>query len=63
MIFETPKTTKRSVNLYMHELAEQVKDGWIMYLDDDDKFMSETSAAEIMAEIEQATNCFCGASG
>ena len=36
----------------MHELADKVKDGWIMYLDDDDKFMTETSAAEIMAEIE-----------
>jgi len=52
MIFETPKTTKRSVNLYMHELAKTIKDGWVMYLDDDDKFMSETSAAEIMSEIE-----------
>jgi len=52
IVFITPKTTKRSVNLYMHELAVWVVDGWIMYLDDDDKFMTETSAAEIMSEID-----------
>ena len=52
MLFKTPKTTKRSVNLYMYELAEKVNSGWIMYLDDDDKFMTETSASEIMAEAD-----------
>ena len=52
ILFKIPKTTKRSVNLYMYKLAEKVNSGWIMYLDDDDKFMSETSVREIMSEID-----------
>ena len=52
MLFVTPKTTKRSVNLYMYELADEIVDGWVMYLDDDDMFMNSISAEEIMSEIE-----------
>lgn len=39
-------------NLHLNELAEHVKTGWVMYLDDDDKFMSPTSVQEIVDEID-----------
>ena len=37
-------------NLHMNDLGERVKTGWVMYLDDDDMFKSDTAAAEIMKE-------------
>ena len=39
-------------NLHLNDLGARVKTGWVMYLDDDDKFMTKTSAQEIMDEIE-----------
>lgn len=40
-------------NLHMNDLGEQVKTGWVMYLDDDDMFLTKNAADEIMKE---ATN-------
>ena len=39
-------------NLYLNTLAEYVKSGWVMYLDDDDKFTSPKSAHRIMAACQ-----------
>lgn len=39
-------------NLHLNDLAKHVKTGWVMYLDDDDKFLHPGAAAEIMNEIE-----------
>jgi glycosyltransferase involved in cell wall biosynthesis len=38
-------------NLHLNDLGKQVKTGWVMYLDDDDMFMSPTSVQEIVDEI------------
>ena len=39
-------------NLHLNELQKHVKDGWVMYLDDDDKFVSNESLKMIMNNIE-----------
>jgi len=39
-------------NLYLNDLREQVKDGWIMFLDDDDIFMEKTAIEEIVNTIK-----------
>jgi len=39
-------------NLHLNDLGKYVKTGWVMYLDDDDKFMSPTSLQEIVDEID-----------
>ena len=39
-------------NLHLNELNEHVNDGWIMYLDDDDKFVSNDSLENIVKQIE-----------
>jgi len=39
-------------NLHLNDLGKLVKTGWVMYLDDDDKFMSPTSVQEIVDEID-----------
>lgn len=38
-------------NLHLNELANHVKSGWVMYLDDDDMFNDESSLAEIVNNI------------
>jgi hypothetical protein len=38
-------------NLYMNEFNPYVKDGWIMYLDDDDCFKTNTALETIVAHI------------
>lgn len=38
-------------NLHLNELAKQVKDGWIIYLDDDDKFVSLDAVQNIVNNI------------
>jgi hypothetical protein len=38
-------------NLHLNELAKYVKDGWVMYLDDDDKFVSNDSLENIVKNI------------
>jgi len=38
-------------NLYFNELHNEVKDGWIMYLDDDDMFTSSESLSMIVKNI------------
>ena len=35
-------------NLYLNELREKVKDGWIMFLDDDDIFIEKTAIEEMI---------------
>lgn len=39
-------------NLYLNELRKQVKEGWIMYLDDDDSFENNTSLEKIVSNIK-----------
>jgi len=39
-------------NLYLNELRKQVKEGWIMYLDDDDSFINNTSLEKIVSNIK-----------
>ena len=38
-------------NLYCNELLDSVKDGWIMFLDDDDMLMNDTVIEEIVSNI------------
>jgi len=37
-------------NLHLNDLGEKVTDGWVMYLDDDDKFLTPDAVSDIMAE-------------
>ena len=54
-ISKDPKTGPFApYNLYMNFLQEKVNDGWIMYLDDDDKFISENSLQIISNEIQNS---------
>lgn len=39
-------------NLYLNDLKNQVKEGWIMFLDDDDMFLSENAIEEIVSNIK-----------
>lgn len=39
-------------NTYLNQLQELVTDGWVMYLDDDDKFTTEKSLQRIMNAID-----------
>jgi len=39
-------------NLHLNELAKHVEDGWVMYLDDDDKFIYNNSVETIVNNIE-----------
>lgn len=38
-------------NLYLNRLNKEIKDGWVMYLDDDDKFIDDKSLSRIMSHI------------
>ncbi len=40
-------------NLYCNTLMDEVKEGWILFLDDDDRLIDEHAIAEIVAAIEQ----------
>ena len=46
------KKVNAPYNLYLNELNEKVTDGWIMYLDDDDIFMNNTSLENIVKNIQ-----------
>jgi hypothetical protein len=39
-------------NLHLNDLGKKVKTGWVMYLDDDDMLMRDTSIEEMVAEID-----------
>ena len=39
-------------NLHLNELGKHVKDGWVMYLDDDDKFVTNDAISTIIDNIE-----------
>lgn len=39
-------------NLYLNELKENVKEGWIMFLDDDDMFLDKRSIEDIVSIIK-----------
>ena len=39
-------------NLYFNEMIKHVKEGWILYLDDDDKLSSDTIIEELVEQIE-----------
>lgn len=39
-------------NLHLNELAKHCKEGWVMYLDDDDKFCTNDSLSTILNYIE-----------
>lgn len=40
-------------NLYFNEMIHKIKDGWVMYLDDDDMFYSSDSVKKLVREIEK----------
>lgn len=42
---------KAPYNLYLNTLRSRVKDGWIMFLDDDDYFTTDTALEEIVSYI------------
>lgn len=42
-------------NLYLNEMQKDIKDGWVLYLDDDDIFMDDTSLRTIVHSI-RSTN-------
>ena len=43
-------------NLHMNDLGAKVKTGWVMYLDDDDKFLNPDAVSDIMSEAtDEAT--------
>lgn len=44
--------TNAPYNLYLNTLNSVVKDGWVMYLDDDDKFINNDSLSKIMSYIK-----------
>ena len=49
----TKKTGKHLPwNLHMNDLGEKVKTGWVMYLDDDDMLMRDTSLEEMVEQID-----------
>jgi len=39
-------------NLHLNDLGKHVKTGWVMYLDDDDMLMRDTSVEEMVVEID-----------
>ncbi len=47
-----PSTYPAPWNKHCETLAEYCKDGWIMYIDCDDKFTSSNSIQEIVSEID-----------
>ena len=50
-ILFTPKTGEfLPWNLHMNDLGAKVKSGWVMYLDDDDRFLYPEAVSDIMAE-------------
>ncbi len=40
-------------NLYCNDLLQQVEDGWIMFLDDDDMLVNKRALKDIVSKIEQ----------
>lgn len=42
-------------NLHLNTLALEVKEGYVMYLDDDDRFTDENSVQRIMNEVQEDT--------
>lgn len=53
-IFKASKVDKQQsgfYNLYMNELLSKVNNGWILFLDDDDKFMNNNVLTKIAAQI------------
>jgi len=38
-------------NLYLNDLRDQVKEGWIMFLDDDDAFLEDNAIEEIINQL------------
>jgi len=50
-----PKTKIRRAapyNLYLNELRNKVKNGWIMFLDDDDVFLQDTVIEELIETVK-----------
>ena len=51
----SPNTGKYSPhNLYFNEMIKYVNDGWVIYLDDDDKFIDETVINKIVNAINDS---------
>ncbi len=46
--------TKAPYNLYCNELLDKVKEGWILFLDDDDNLFHNKILEEIVSEIKSA---------
>lgn len=55
------KTGRRRLaiyNLYLNELRKQVKDGWIMYIDDDDMLMNNNVIEDIVKKVKNENQLF-----
>lgn len=51
-IIQNNKNANFPFNYYLNHLNNNVKDGWIMYLDDDDAFIDNTSLKKISSYIK-----------
>jgi glycosyltransferase involved in cell wall biosynthesis len=49
---ETGARRAAPYNLYLNDLRNEVKDGWIMFLDDDDMFLEDNAIEEIINLID-----------
>ena len=50
ILFTPKKGALLPWNLHMNDLGDKVKSGWVMYLDDDDKFLYPEAVSDIMSE-------------
>jgi hypothetical protein len=49
-----PKTGRLSAhNLYFNEVHKEIKEGWIIYIDDDDYFMDQHSLSKLVTHINK----------
>lgn len=49
---ELPRNSRKMIhNLYLNILNEKVTDGWIIYLDDDDRFFENNSLQKVVDQI------------
>ena len=53
---EKKNFTHFSYNLYFNEMYKEIKDGWIMFLDDDDSFYSPSALEDLATSIEEVSN-------
>jgi len=55
-VSDVDKTQEYFYNLYCNELLEHVKDGWIIFLDDDDMFTNDNALLKISSIMKNEDN-------